>query len=135
MSADSALAIARGRALTRMVDRCTITRPGALSGPVDPVTGLQTGGSSSAVYSGACFFEVTRVQNPTASDVAGDFPVSEVLTLMLPANAGDVRVQDVVTITAAPDHVRDVGRRLRVSSINTGTQLKQQRCQVEVITG
>jgi hypothetical protein len=54
---------------------------------------------------------------------------------MLPANAGDVRVQDVVTITAAPDHVRDVGRRLRVSSINTGTQLKQQRCQVEVITG
>lgn len=135
MSAESALATARGRALTRMVDSCTVSRPGGLTGPVDPSTGLQTPSADSLVYSGGCFFEVTRVQNPSASNVAGDFPITEVLTLMLPANAGDVHVQDVVQVTAAPDHPRDVGRRLRVSSINTGTQLKQQRCQVEVITG
>jgi hypothetical protein len=129
------MTLARQRALGRMTDSVTITHPGVLSGPVDPVTGLQTGSAGTVVYSGVCYFEVTRIQNPHPAALAGDFPVTEVLSLMLPANAGAINVQDIVIITDAPDHPRDVGRRLRVSSINTGTQLKQQRCQVEVITG
>jgi hypothetical protein len=76
-----------------------------------------------------------QIQNPNPHETAGDFPVVSHFTLKLPVSAGPAVVDDVVVMTSCPDHPRDVGVRLRVSSINPGTQKKTQNCQVEVISG
>jgi hypothetical protein len=137
VSARSALIVARARALSRMVDQCTISRPGVSSGPVDPVTGLQAVSGGTSIHSGRCFILEKRVQNPTARGVAGDAPFVEVATLEIPHITSGLRleVKDIVVITAAPDHPGDVGRRFRITYVNPGTQLKAQQCQMEVITG
>lgn len=133
VTASSALSAARHAAESRMVDSCVVSRNSATAG-LD-ADGMPIAGSPTPVYSGRCFLLEARVQNPNPSDVAGDFPVTEALTLKVPALAAQLLVGDVVVMTACPDHPRDVGARLRVSSINPGTQRKSQNCQVEVIAG
>lgn len=138
MSAASILAVARARALTRMVDRCTITRPGYSSAKLDPLTGLTPVVAGTPVYpeeglDGPCAIEVLRVQNPTASSVGGDFPVSMVSTLSLPAMGPRVVVGDVVLITAAPDHPQDIGLKFRITAFNPKTQAKARLFQMQTV--
>ena len=133
MSADSALMVARARALSRMVDTCAITRPGS-GGTYDPVTDTYSG-STTPVYSGACFVQERRIQNPEASSGGGDFPVAEALTLKLPSDSPACQVADIVVISAAPDHPNDVGRRYRITSVNPATQKKSRDYQMSTVIG
>jgi hypothetical protein len=116
-----------------MVDACTIARN--VSTDVLDANGFPTVGTVAAVYSGKCFLDEGQIQNPNPQETAGDYPVVSHFTLKLPVSAGPAVVDDVVVMTACPDHPRDVGVRFRVSSINPGTQKKTQNCQVEVISG
>jgi hypothetical protein len=129
------LARARQFAVDVMPDACTIARPGTLTGAVNPATGLQSASSDTQIYSGPCYLSSNRVSNPRPSNVASDFPIAEAFTLRLPSKSGDIRVQDVVVLTAAPDHPQDVGRRMKINSVDIASHIKQQRFQVEVITG
>lgn len=135
MSAVTALVAARVAAESRMVDSCVITRPGLSSGPVDPATGRRIAAVSSDVYAGQCNVEELRVQNPSPSGVAADFPVSMTATLRVPAMGPSIQVQDVVVLTAAPDHPQDVGLRFRVTSFNPKTQAKARMFQMQSVVG
>lgn len=135
MSASSALVVARARAQSRMVDSCTITRGSAETGMRDPVTGLRTPGSTTTIYSDICNVAELRVQNPSPTGVAADFPVSMVATLRLPALGPQIHVQDVVVLDAAPDHPQDVGMRFRITSFNPKTQAKARVFQMQSVIG
>jgi hypothetical protein len=130
------LAEARAAAELRMTDSCAITRN--VSTDVLDADGFPAAGSSVAVYSGMCLLDDGQVQNPNPRDIAGDSPVVPHFTLVLPVTAGGstgVVVGDVVVMTACPDHPRNAGIRLRVSSANPATQKKAQTCQVDWISG
>lgn len=129
------LVVARARAETRMVDRCSVTRPGVQSADRDPVTGAMIPAGEIPVYSGACAFSELRVQNPTPTSVAGDFPVSMIVTLSLPAMGPLVQLQDLVAVTSAPDHPQDVGLRFRVTSFNPKSQAKSRMFQMQAVIG
>lgn len=118
-----------------MVDTGRITRTGPLSGALDPVTGLRIPAVPVVVYEGKCFVDELRIQNPSPAAVAGDFPVSMVATLKLPAMGEQVLVQDLFVLTSAPDHPQDVGRHYRISSFNPKTQAKARLFQMQAVIG
>lgn len=135
MTARTAIILARGRAQTRMVDRCTITRTGAPSADRDPVTGAMLPAVESPVYSGMCEFDELRVQNPSPVSVAGDFPVSMIATLALPATGPLVQEQDTVTLTSAPYHPQHVGMRFKITAFNPKSLAKAQVFQMQAVIG
>lgn len=135
MSARTAIILARVRAQTRMVDRCVITRPGVPSSAIDPVTGLSPVATDRPVYSGVCEFDELRVQNPSPASVAGDFPVSMIATLALPAPGPLVQEQDTVTMTSAPYHPQHVGMRFKITAFNPKSLAKAQVFQMQAVIG
>lgn len=133
-----ALWFARDAAERMMTDVGVVTRSAVptASTIVDPLTGLTpASGPPVVIYTGKCFLVERRIQNPTARAVAADYPYVETVTLMLPSNTPAIRVQDIFTLTAAPDHPQDVGLRFRITFFNPGTHSKVRKCQMEGITG
>lgn len=118
-----------------MVDACVITRPQTATGSFDPATGTYGVVTVTPVYAGRCRLRQARVQNNSAQDVAGDAISTQDLTLSVPADAAAVLYGDVVTLTAAPLHIRDLGTRFRITGVLPSSQTTAQRCQVEVVTG
>lgn len=112
MSRESLLA--RGRAKLRLVDACTITRATG-----EPVTNLTTGEvhtPTAPVYTGRC-----RVQAATAN-WAGPATVGQAAVriaaaeLQLPVRGTeDIRIDDLVLITACAHDADLVGRRYSVT--------------------
>jgi hypothetical protein len=117
-----------------MVDSGTITRSGT-AGTVNPATGVPVTGAVVTVWSGPCLLAERRVQNPTATPIAGDFPFSEVATLKVPSSVPKILPMDVFTLDSAPDHPQDVGRRFRITSFDPSTQAKERRFQMSAIIG
>lgn len=117
-----------------LVDRCTVTRAGTLTGDVDPDTGLETEGPDTTVASNVpCFLRlISQVMN-TDRTAAGD-----VVAIQQPTLSVDVSVTlqygDIAVITSSQD-VANVGRRLRVTSLPTGTFTVRHAYQVEEVTG
>ena len=93
-----------------MIDSCTITRPG------EPVTNPDTGDVTNTpveVYSGPC--KVQSKDSATSSPEAGERTFTVVSRQVhIPANAADVKDDDVVTITASRLNVFTVGKQYRV---------------------
>ena len=110
MSAVGAVLAGRSAAESLMVDACTITRPGA---PVtDPDTGTVTN-TSTEVYTGKC--KVQSKDSATSSpDAGGHSFVVVSRQVHIPANAAEVKDDDVVTITASLLNSFTVGKRYRV---------------------
>lgn len=137
MTLPYALQFARTAAESLMTDRGTVTRDSVSAKQlIDPLTGLYTSNlPPTVIYSGPCFVLERRVQNPSSRSDAGDFPYTETASLLLPAHAALVLVQDIFTIDWAPDHPQDVGLRFRITFFNPGTQIKARKCQMEAITG
>lgn len=97
MSAASAARMGRRAAERKMIDECTIRRPGALV--TDRVTGKVTK-ISEVIYTGKC--EVQSKNSSTASPEAGEHSFTVVSRqVKIPANAADVRDGDVVTLDSS----------------------------------
>ena len=112
-----ALPFLRAQAESLMVDECTIARPGD---PVtDPDTGEVTAGEV-AVYAGKC--KVQSKDSATATPDAGGASFTVVSRQVhIPANAADVRDDDVVTITASRLNAFTVGKQYRVEGFTPDT--------------
>lgn len=115
-----------------LVSQCAVTRPGALSGPIDPATGVETPGVATAIYAGPCWLKMPS--QATSATVGGDVVIVQSPMLALSVDAPVLKVGDLATITASPVAV-NVGRKARVKSLYGGDFVTLARYDVEVITG
>ena len=116
----------------RMVDACTIGRPGA-EDVTDPETGVVTEGST-PVYAGKCKVQQARTQATNPVSAGHDFTVQGA-EVHVPLGTGPVTVNDVVTITAAKYNPALVGKVYRVVEIPGQTIASALRLGVEEVTG
>jgi hypothetical protein len=130
VSAESALLRGRKAAEKRMVDQCTITRPGA---PVtDPESGVVSA-SSETIYTGKC--EVQSKNSSRASPEAGGRVFVEVSRVVkIPANAADVKDGDVVNMTASLLNAFTVGKKYRVEGFTPDSFDTAARLPVQEVT-
>ncbi len=125
------LAAARAEVESRMLDACTITRPG------EKVWDEELGQwvtSTFTAYEGKC-----RIRHRTVGDASVEsgsqlLAVSET-EIHLPALTVGVEVSDTVTITACPTRPAQVGRRFNVSWMMDGSQTTALRYRVEAADG
>lgn len=115
-----------------LVSQCTVTRPGPLTGPVDPATGVETPGVPTTIFTGACWLKMPS--QATSATVGGDVVIVQSPTLALSVSAPVLKVGDMATITSSPVAV-NVGRKARIKSLYGGDFVTLARYDVEVITG
>jgi hypothetical protein len=132
VNAADALLEGRRAAEARMVDECIIRR-----GPGDPVideeTGAVTAGTGETVYEGKC--EVQSKDSATASPDAGGHSFVEVSRkVKIPANAADVKDDDVVEITKSLLNAFTVGKTYRVEGFTPDTYDTAARLPVKEMT-
>lgn len=121
----------------QLTAECVITRPA--SGPTPPVFDEITGRSilpkPAEVYAGPCrlqrepIFEAQR-------DVADRTTIADGYRLILPASAAEVRVNDLITMTACDGDPDLVGKLLHVTNVYRGSITWQRdiRCDLYVPT-
>ena len=112
---------------------CTVTRPGVLSGPIDPGTGLETAGTPTVVSTGlACHVQGFGSQATTT--VGGDVIITQQPTICLSLSAPELRIGDRIHITASPNplNVDQIGT---VDQLPGGDLAVLARYRVELITG
>ena len=127
-------ALMRGRAAAErlMVDTCIIRR-GSSEPVIDEETGAVTEGSRTRVYEGKC--KVQSKDAATASpDAGGHSFVTVSRQVHIPANAADVRDDDVVELTAARLNLFTVGREYRVEGFAPDTYDTAARLPVKEMT-
>ena len=132
MSAESALLDGRRAAESLMVDACVIRR-----GPGEPVidenTGAVTDGAGETVYAGKC--KVQSKDAATASpDAGGHSFVTVSRQVHIPANAADIRDDDVVEITESKLNEFAVGDKYRVEGFTPDTYDTAARLPVKEMT-
>lgn len=132
MTLDSILRRARTAAATRMVDVVTISR--VSEGMFDEGTGTYADGISEELYAGPA--EIWQPVVEVDVDGGGGRDVTTLRReLRVPvAGTGGLRLDDIVTVTAARNDPDLVGRVLRVSSLHHHTHAKTRRFGVEEVT-
>ena len=115
-----------------MVDACTIGRPGS-EDVTDPETGVVTE-ASTPVYVGKCELKEARTQVTNPLSAGHDFTVQGA-QLKVPIGTGPVKVNDVITMTAAKYNQANVGKVFRVLEIPAQTIASALRLGVEEVTG
>lgn len=114
-----ALPAFRSEAESLMVDECVIRR-GPGEPVIDPDTGDVTDGTGETVYAGKC--KVQSKDSATASpDAGGHSFVTVSRQVHIPANAADIRDDDVVEITASRFNTFTVGKKYRVEGFTPDT--------------
>lgn len=132
MSAAAALLDGRRVAEALMVDECIIRR-GDGEPVIDENTGAVTDGVGATVYEGKC--QVQSRTTVAASPDAGGHSFVEVSRLVkIPANAADVRDDDVVEMTASLLNAFTVGKRYRVEGFTPDTYDTAARLPVKEMT-
>lgn len=113
------LPVFRAEAEALMVDECVIRR-GPGEPVIDPDTGAVTDGTGETVYTGKC--KVQSKDSSTASpDAGGHSFVMVSRQIHIPANAADIRDDDVVEITASRFNSFTVGKKYRVEGFTPDT--------------
>lgn len=113
------LPVLRAQAESLMVDECVIRR-GPGEPVIDPDTGAVTDGTGVTVYEGKC--KVQSKDSATASpDAGGHSFVTVSRQVHIPANAADIRDDDVVEITGSLLNAFTVGKRYRVEGFTPDT--------------
>lgn len=102
---------------------CRVDRPS--SGTVwDDTTGTETPAPPTVVYDGPCRYQYqSAAGQPTVADTP--VPLADV-RVVVPADGTEYRVNDVVTVLAAPTNPDLVGRRLNVQAVS-GSSVSWQR--------
>ena len=109
----------RAKAEEQMIDACIIRR-GSAEPVIDPDTGNVTEGVGTTVYEGKC--QVQSRTSVAASPDAGGHSFVEVSRIVkIPANAADVRDDDVVEMTASKLNAFVVGKKYRVEGFTPDT--------------
>lgn len=128
----SILPVLRAQAEAMMVDECIIRR-GSAEPVIDPDTGAVTDGVGATVYEGKC--QVQSSTTVAASPDAGGHSFVEVSRVVkIPANAADVRDDDVVEMTASLLNVFAVGKKYRVEGFAPDTYDTAAKLPVKVMT-
>lgn len=131
MTREALVEDARGLAASLMPDTAEIRRPGS-GGTTDPGTGQWTPTVGTLVYTGPCL--VRTPQTVLEQDlVFGDDQVTRTRYLgIFPHTVGDVKIDDMVTVTVSADPVL-LQRRLRVVAVGVSSYLIARRLGLEVV--
>lgn len=132
MSVDSFIARMRNRHVALSRGRCAITRPAGA--PVhDPATNDYTPPAAATVYEGTC--NLVPLQSLASIDEqAGERLHLQLHSVRLPADAPDIHVGDVITITSSLD-AELVDRALVVREVPYSDYLVSRRVVAELIIG
>lgn len=133
MSIDTVTLRGRTAAEARMVDACTITRPGG-EDTFNPNTGAYTTPAGSTVYTGACEVQVSDGLNAQTTEAGGQVVTDQRVTVKVPVSVEGVTVDDVVTITASAHDPNLVDKTYRVLGGFAKTFATSRRLQVEEVT-
>lgn len=124
-----ALPTLQAEAESMMTDSCVITRPGT---PVfDDATGQYTTPAGDTVYSGKCRIRVRSLgflrdrQTETGEELATIWPY----IVAIPVTAGDIKVNDLVTVTAADALLDGALLRVRIANAGTSTTARKLDCE------
>jgi hypothetical protein len=132
MRADVLAKRGRRAAESLMVDECVIRR-GEGEAVLDEETGAVTEGHGVTVYSGKC--KVQSKDSATSSPDAGGHSFTVVSRQVhIPANAADIRDDDVVEITASLLNSFTIGKRYRVEGFTPDTYDTAARLPVKEMT-
>lgn len=104
-------------ATATMTATCTIGRAGP--GTYDPVTMQYGDNTSTLIYSGPCRVQ-QRTSAETTADVVGQQVTTRSYLVAVQYDAGQVEVDDIVTVTDSAD-AQLTGRRLRVTDVQYGS--------------
>lgn len=116
--------------------KCRVTRSGALSGPIDPDTGLETDGEPTVLWepgpngAGRCWFKAPTSGGQDA--VAGDVVTVQKPMISLPLEAPALQLGDDITLTASRVPL-NVGRKFKVTALPGGDYITIARYQVEEV--
>lgn len=106
---------------------CRVTRSGALSGSIDPTTGLESVGAATEVWSGRCWH---KQGGWSKGNVAGDAVIVQSPTIALPLDAPALQIGDQIEITGSLVAL-NVGRKYRVVGLPEGGFITIARYTVE----
>lgn len=132
MSATSITLAGRRAAERLMVDACTITRVTATASNTQTGVGTPT---TATIYTGKCRVQQMKgISRPT--DVAGAYVFQTRYDLQLPVSTTlDIRINDIVTMTAAALDADLVGREYWVRELADKTHATARRIGIEEVTG
>lgn len=134
MDLSAALTELQGEALSRMTDRCRITRTTDSSGDLDPVTGMPTAGARTVIYEGVCRFRTGgAISAGSQREVAGDGVTQVASVLHLPISAPQVKVDDRVEVLSSVNPT--LVSLFTASGLVPGSQMTAQRVQVTAVIG
>ena len=129
----STLPFLRSEAEKRMVDACTITRPGG-EDTFDPNTGTYTSPAGSTIYTGACEVQISDGLNARETEAGGTEVTVSRVTVKIPVTVEGVREGDVVTVTSSLLDPDLVDQKFRVLAGFAKTFATCRRLQVEQVT-
>lgn len=115
-----------------MVDACSIVRPASGTQTYDPDTDTFTEPETSTVYTGSC--RVRLNQAGTEVSAGDDTLTQSGYIVSVPASTTTLVIGDVVVISSAASDASLVGMRLRVASIERGTNVTARRLMCEVLS-
>lgn len=114
-----------------LVSRCTVRRPGALSGQLDPDTGLDEQAPATTVAAGVgCYVKAAAAA--AQSDSGGDVVVVSRPQVWLSVSAPKLLIGDQITVDASPN-AANVGRVFTVVGSGGSDLSVLARYDVEVI--
>lgn len=119
----------QAEAESMMTDSCVITRPGE---PVfNDTTGQYTTPAGPTVYSGKCRIRVRSLGflRDRQAEVGEMEATMWPYIVSVPLSAGDIRVQDLVTVTAADALLEGVTLRVKIASAGTSTTARKLDCE------
>lgn len=123
----------RREAEGRMIDTCTIRRPGG--DPVfDPDTGDYIDPPSTVVYSGKCEVQISDGLTASTAEAGGTEITARRLALKVPVSVTGIKVDDLVTIDACVNDSELVGSQFRVIAGHAKTWATARRLHVEEVT-
>lgn len=133
------VAAARALAESAMVDTCTITRDaqGSADDTLNDVTGelSQPTGDATTVYSGPCLLRTTAALRARSEDEGGAVLQRRIQAARLPVSAAEVKLGDVLTVTAAAHDPQLVGRPYRVLDSEVNTFAVTRKVELEDLDG
>ena len=128
----AALAAGRRLALDLMRDTCTVTRVTGTAG-VNEATGRAVI-LDSTIYTGACQVRVPQAQ-PGTPEAGERVATVQQFIVKLPLASPEVKVGDLVQVTASPTDPELVGRTWRVAGLHHKTYSTARKLVCEETTG
>lgn len=116
-----------------MTDTCRITRVGSGEPVFNPTTGISEPPEPTPVYTGPCRVRTLSLADRPAGAGEHDYTVQDFI-LSMPITTADVRVDDVVLVTASRLDPALSGKRFVVGPVARGSQQTARRFLAREVT-